>query len=98
MGANTQIESMGSAVGLAIGTSVFNGYVSSSLGALGVTDALNSLASGDLSTTLPAAQQGMVQGILAEGYNREMLVALAFAAAQVPAALLIWRRRQILTN
>lgn len=87
---------MGSAVGVAIGTSVFNGYVSSRLQALGLADPLRGLATGDLSI-LSTTMQAEARDILSEGYNRQMLVALAFAAAQAPAALLIWRREQIMT-
>ncbi|KAI1087948.1 putative multidrug resistance protein fnx1 [Rostrohypoxylon terebratum] len=97
MGAITQVRSMGSAVGVAIGTSVFNGYISSPLEALGLVDPLSGLATGDLSM-LSATMQAEAREILSEGYNRQMLVALAFASAQVPAALLIWRREQILTS
>jgi hypothetical protein len=33
--------------------------------------------------------------VLAHGYNLQMIVLCGFAAAQIPAALLMWRKKQI---
>jgi len=78
---------MGSAVAAAVTTSVYNGYVRPQIGALGVQDI-------DSSSDNPGISDDL-RLIYAEGYNRQMIVLAAFAAAQVPAALLLWKRPQI---
>ena len=96
MAAANQFRTMGSAMGLAIATSVFNGYVLSRIGNLGV----GGLSITDLTTgqqSLPAIIQEDARHILSEAYNRQMLVLCGFSAAQIPAAMLMWKRKQIVT-
>ncbi|KXX79724.1 Multidrug resistance protein 3 [Madurella mycetomatis] len=77
-----QFRTMGSAMFLAIATSVFNGY-------LGIT--------GDNAADFAGVseQQEESRRMLSEGYNRQMLVLCAVSAAQIPATLLLWKRKQI---
>ncbi|ROW13544.1 hypothetical protein VPNG_04491 [Cytospora leucostoma] len=96
MGAANQFRTMGSAFGLAITTSIFNGYIRSRLADLGLTDFSTSLAPAQIAA-LPLDVQLTVRTLLSEGYNRQMLALAALAAAEVPAALLMWRRKQIVT-
>jgi len=87
---------MGSAIGLAIVTSVFNGYVRSELARLGIAASVTDLGSQrGQSSTLPPGVQDEVLNALSQGYNRQMLVLCAFGAAQLPVALLMWKRKQI---
>lgn len=97
MGAANQFRTMGSAFGLAITTSVFNGYTASQLGQLGISTDSNSVFSVAQLAELPAEVQVDVRTILSEGYNRQMVVLAALSAAQIPAALLLWRKKQIVT-
>ncbi|KAI0891983.1 putative multidrug resistance protein fnx1 [Annulohypoxylon nitens] len=93
MGAGSQFRMIGSSMILAISTSVFNTYARPELQkVLGMsdTDALSEL----LPTLAPALQE-QVRLILAEGYNRQILVLCVSAAAQIPCTLLMWKRKQI---
>lgn len=96
MGAANQFRTMGSAFGLAITTSIFNGYIRSRLASLGLTDLSKSLAPAQIAA-LPLDVQVTVRTILSEAYNHQMLALAVLAAAEVPAALLMWRRMQIVT-
>ncbi|KAI0882850.1 putative efflux pump antibiotic resistance protein [Annulohypoxylon maeteangense] len=88
-----QFRTMGSAMGLAIATSVFNGYTLPRFAGLGIQDPAADLITGQ--QFLPAALQDEGRLILSEGYNRQMTVLCAFSAAQIPAALLMWKRKQM---
>ncbi|KOS22229.1 Multidrug resistance protein 3 [Escovopsis weberi] len=80
LGTATQSRAMGSAIMVAVTTSVFNGLSqASSLVAAGMTAEVEQLA----------------RQILSRGYNRQMYVLCACGAAQVPAAFLMWRKKQI---
>lgn len=94
MGTANQFRSIGAAFGLAITTSVFNGYISRELEDLGIPYNGNSFSPDQLAS-LPASLQHNIKFILSEGYNRQMLVLTAFSAAQIPAAMLLWRRPHI---
>lgn len=89
---------MGAAVGLAIVTSVFNSYIRSQFDRLGIasgaeTAALRSLVSGGAS--LSSSTRDDIREIVSEGYNRQMLILAAFGAVQIPLALMMWRRKQV---
>ncbi|XDG05322.1 hypothetical protein ABKA04_004937 [Annulohypoxylon sp. FPYF3050] len=93
MGAGSQFRMIGSSMILAISTSVFNTYARPELQKLlgmSDTDALSEL----LPTLTPALQE-QVRLILAEGYNRQILVLCVSAAAQIPCTLLMWKKKQI---
>jgi hypothetical protein len=96
MGAANQFRWMGSAFGLAIATSVFNGYTASRLEAIGIPGLASEFVTG-AQQTLPQVIQDQVREILSGGYNRQMLVLCAFSAAEIPVGLLMWRRAQIVT-
>jgi MFS family permease len=95
MAAANQFRMMGSAIGIAVATSVFNGYVVSRFKAMGVEDLETDLLSGNVNST-HLMQEGF-RDILSEGYNRQMLMLCAFSAAQIPVAFLMWSRNQIVT-
>lgn len=94
MGTANQFRSMGAAFGLAITTSVFNGYINRKIADLGIPYN-GSEFSPDQLALLPANLQHDIKFILSEGYNRQMIVLAAFSAAQIPAAMLLWRRPHI---
>jgi hypothetical protein len=92
MGAATQFRMMGSAITLAVCTSVFNNYTRRSLEARELSSAG---VNGDFSqylASMPELERVAVRKILFEGYSREMLVICIFAGAQVPTALLFLQR------
>ncbi|KAJ4401503.1 hypothetical protein N0V82_010863, partial [Gnomoniopsis sp. IMI 355080] len=84
MGAANQFRVMGSAMGLAIATSVFNGYVLPRLKSLGIKDPALYLANG-YSQLAPDALKMEIRSILSEGYNRQMMVLAGLSASQIPA-------------
>ena len=91
MGAITQFRIMGGAIGLAIATNVLNTYVRSHLPETVapqlVTRLLQSTEEIDV---LDPATQAVVRAIFGHGYNLQMKAMIGFAAAQVPASLLVW--------
>ncbi|KAI1348253.1 putative multidrug resistance protein fnx1 [Xylaria sp. FL0043] len=93
LGLAGQLRTMGTAFGLAIATAVFNGYALSRLKEAGITSNLTTISNGQ--PTLPPAVQEEVRNILSAAYNRQMLVLVGFAAAQIPVALVMWKRKQI---
>ena len=97
LGAGNQFRMIGSAIVIAISTSVFNSFMRPELATLlGLTDT-NVIASlGQGLSSLPDDVQIDVRLLLAKGYSRQMLVLCASSAAQIPAALLLWKRKQIL--
>jgi len=94
LGVANQFRAMGSAIGLAVVTSVFNGYVRSRLDALGFHDGLAVLHSQAL-VSVTQAQRNDIRAILSQGFNKQMLTLCAFGAAQIPAAWLMWRKKQV---
>ncbi|KAI0025052.1 major facilitator superfamily domain-containing protein [Xylariomycetidae sp. FL0641] len=97
LGAGSQFRMMGSAIALAIATSVFDGQTRTQLAnILGLADSNASLLSlAQYIGRLTADEQDGVRRVLVDGYNWQMIVLAAFAAAQIPAALLMWQTRQI---
>ncbi|KAI1078176.1 putative multidrug resistance protein fnx1 [Whalleya microplaca] len=97
MAAGAQTRMMGSAVVLAVSTSVFNTYARPHLQSLlGVSNSDGLLLSGAALASLPQELQEGVRNILAEGYNRQTLVLCVSAGLQVLASLLMWEKKQIL--
>ncbi|KAI1863494.1 hypothetical protein JX265_008711 [Neoarthrinium moseri] len=93
LGVASQFRFVGSSMLLAISTSIFNGYVRSRL------EALLEISNSDLLSTflftLPQELQEQARYILAEGYNRQILALCVSAALQVPASLLMWKKKQV---
>ncbi|KAK5988234.1 MFS-type transporter MFS54-like protein [Cladobotryum mycophilum] len=96
IGLATQCRVMGSAFGLAIVTSGFNGYLRSQLAKHGLPVNLANiealLTKGQATFTPDVAET--IRNVLLEAYNRQMLVVCAFSAAQTLVVLLIWKRQQ----
>ncbi|KAI1117373.1 putative multidrug resistance protein fnx1 [Nemania sp. NC0429] len=93
LGAGSQFRFMGSAIVLAISTSVFNSYVRPRLESqLGISDpdALTHIL-----PSLSKALQEQARHIVAEGYSHQILVLAVSAGLQIPATLLLWQKKQI---
>lgn len=88
---------MGGVIVLAIATSVFNSYCTPQLtGYMARYDVTKDVIfSAKGINVLSNMDQGAVRVILARGFNRQMIVLSAFAAAQIPATLLLWRKKPI---
>jgi uncharacterized membrane protein YfcA len=98
MGAISQLRVMGGAIVLAIATSVFNSCTSPRLveylSRYGMT--INAIYSAQSLAKFSAVDRDEVRSILATGFNHQMIVLSVFAAAQIPSAALLWRKKQIL--
>ncbi|TRX93501.1 hypothetical protein FHL15_005473 [Xylaria flabelliformis] len=92
-GAASQFRMMGSAIAAAVANSVYNGYTRSRLAHLDILDAAASSVTHD--TVASATIDQMTKLVYAGGFNQQMIVLAAFAAAQIPAALLLWKRPQL---
>ena len=90
MGAIYQLRALGGSVGLAIVTTVLNGFVKSQLQSqLPETTVSKILRSAAEITSLPGSLQSEVRGTLATGYNTQMKVVIGLAAAEFVSTLLI---------
>ncbi|KAF7912853.1 uncharacterized protein EAF01_001874 [Botrytis porri] len=96
MASANQFRAMGSAIGLAVATSVFNGYTLSHFADLGINGSMTDLITGQ-SSLLESVRED-TRRILSEGYNRQMLVLCVILAVQIPIAMLMWKRKQIVTT
>ncbi len=84
-------------MGLAIVTSVMNRWITSPLlevlspnqveAVLETTDALN---------TFLQATQLAVRAVFGEGYNLQVKILIGFAAAQIPATMLMWDKKPVM--
>ncbi|KAI1139297.1 putative multidrug resistance protein fnx1 [Hypoxylon sp. FL0543] len=93
MGAGSQFRMMGGSIVLAIATSVFNTFARPKLQTLLGTSDTDTLVT--FLPTLSQELQEQVRYVLAEGYNRQALVLCVSAALQVPASLLMWKKKQL---
>lgn len=91
MAAANQFRTMGSAMGLAIATSIFNDYLAARFSNIAIIDVV------DGKQTFPEAFQEEARIVLSEAYNRQMLVLCAFSSAQILTTLLMWRKDQVIT-
>ena len=91
-----QFRTLGGAVGLAIVTTVLNGYVKSRLLEFLTLDQINAgLKSTQSFNNLPPAAAVALRNIFAEGYNLQMRVMIGTSAAQIPTAFLMWQKKQM---
>ncbi|KAI1773206.1 putative efflux pump antibiotic resistance protein [Hypoxylon cercidicola] len=97
MGTGNQFRMMGSAVSLAIATTVFRSFTEPTFERLGIDASAQTNVALDLSV-LSLESREELRSILALGYNRQMIVLSGFAAAQIPAALLMWKRGKFQTE
>ncbi|EFY84288.1 efflux pump antibiotic resistance protein, putative [Metarhizium acridum CQMa 102] len=95
LGISHQFRALGSALAIAVGVSIFNGHVMHSLKALGIPEPGKFVVTG-ARHRLPPELRDDVGRVLADGYNYQMLLLCGFGGAQIFAALLMWKRKQIL--
>ncbi|KAI1126022.1 putative multidrug resistance protein fnx1 [Nemania abortiva] len=93
LGAGSQFRFMGGSIVLAISTSVFNSYVRPQIESqLGISnpDALT-----EILPTLAQGLQEQIRKTLATGYSHQILVLAVSAGLQIPATLLMWKKKQL---
>jgi len=91
-----QFRYMGSVVGVAIVTCILNSYMVSHLSEILTPAQIDAvLQSTEVVGTLPGELRHAVQMLFAKGYNLQMRVLIGFSAAQIPAALLMWQKNQV---
>lgn len=97
LGITNQFRAMGSALFIAIATSIFNGSIKSDISKqLEIKDAGSFINNSHGVQDVPPEILDVVRGILVKGYNREMWLACGFGAAQALTGLLVWKKSQIL--
>ncbi|KAI1351016.1 putative multidrug resistance protein fnx1 [Xylaria sp. FL0043] len=93
LGAGSQFRFIGSSVVLSISTSIFNSYVRPRLmSQLGIADPD---AVTQVLPTLAPSVQDAVRHVLATGYSRQIIVLAVSAGLQIPATLLMWKKKQL---
>lgn len=96
MSAVLQCRTMGGAIGLAIVTTVLNSYLKSHMSRVLSPEEINALLKTTQAfTALPPYKAETVKTVFASGYNLQMRVMVGFSAAQMPLALLMWQKKQI---
>ena len=87
---------MGGVLGLAIVTTVLNGFVRSKLHLYLSQEQIASLLRSAANVNSFAAQdQLLIRDVFAAGYNLQMKIMAGFAAAQIPSSLIMWQKPQI---
>ncbi|PSN69770.1 MFS general substrate transporter [Corynespora cassiicola Philippines] len=97
MGAISQLRPMGGVIVLAIATSVFKSYTRPRLAEFFASNSSSGslIFTADSISQFDAQDQDRIRDILAHGYDLQMYVVCAFAPAQIPMALLVWRKEQV---
>lgn len=97
MGSIGQFRVMGGVIGLAIITTVFNGLVRSQLSDLLSGSELETLLKSPRTISLFTSDiQEIIRKTFAEGYTLQVKILAGLAAGQIPAALLMWEKEQIM--
>ena len=96
MSAVVQFRTLGGAIGLAVVTTVMSTHIKTQLAVFLPPDQIaNLLVTAKAFASLPPQTLEMVKAVFAEGFDLQMRIMIAVSAAQIPAALLMWQRHQI---
>lgn len=91
-GAIVQFRFLGGAIGLAIGSSIMNSFLKVKLaGILSPGELAALLQSTEVLTTFRPEMQQRVREVFVQSYDIQFKVVTGIAAAQFPAAMLMWR-------
>lgn len=94
-----QFKILGGMAVLAIVTSVMNRSIRNNLLTfLPVEEVVKLLDATKVLSTLPEDLQEQVRGVFGRGYNLQMKIIIGFAAAQIPATLLMWTKKPIMVD
>lgn len=92
-GAVIQFRFLGGAIGLSIVSSILNGMLKSQLrGILPARELASLLESTEVISTFTPTVRNKVLEVFAQNYQVQFRIMIGFAAAQIPAAALLWRR------
>ncbi|KAL9609135.1 MAG: hypothetical protein Q9167_006079 [Letrouitia subvulpina] len=92
-GAVIQFRFLGGAIGLSIVSSVLNGMLKSQLrGVLPARELAALLESTEVISTFTPTVKNKVLEVFVQNYQVQFRIMIGFAAAQIPAAALLWRR------
>ena len=87
---------MGGVIGIAIATTVQNGFVRSRLAQSLSKDQIDQLLqSAEAIALFPPETQVGIRSVFANGYNIQMRILAGLAAAQIPSTFLMWQKKQI---
>lgn len=96
MGSVAQYRILGSAIGLAIVTAAFNSLVRGKLDDILPPGPVDDLLRSPATVKLFAEDlQGTILAAFGDGYNLQLKILAGLAALQIPSALLIWKKQQI---
>jgi hypothetical protein len=97
MGSVAQFRVMGGAIGLAIVTTIFNGYIRTQLRDILSSEQVEAIVQypASIASLSPEIQQ-IVRATFGNGYNLQAKVLSGLAAGQIPATLLMWQKDQIM--
>ena len=96
MSAMVQFRALGGALGLAIVTTALTTSVRSKLSPHFTEQEIDRLLKTSRAfADLPISRLILARNAFAEGYNLQMRIATGLSAAQIPSAMLLWRKKQI---
>lgn len=99
MGSVAQYRILGSAIGLAIVTAAFNSLVRGKLEDFLPSGQVDNLLQSPASVKLLSENlQGSILAAFGEGYNLQLKILAGLAATQIPSALWIWQKTQIVAQ
>ncbi|KAF1958519.1 MFS multidrug transporter-like protein [Byssothecium circinans] len=97
MSSMVQFRTLGGALCLAITASVFNKFIRSHLSQILSPQEMDGILKYAASiNSFPVGVRQDLVAILSRGYNLQFKILIGFAAAQIPATLLMWKKEQIL--
>lgn len=95
-GAITQMRVMGGTIGLAIVSSVMNGWLASRLPSILTPQQIEAIqAAPTAMDNFPTNLQDAVRAIYAEGYNTQFKILIGFAAIQFLIVALMWQKKTL---
>jgi hypothetical protein len=97
MGTTTQFRLMGGAIGLAITTSVLNGFIRSHLSkVLSIDDIVALLQTSQTLENFDPIVQAQIRQVFAAGYTLQIKIVIGFAAGQILASAIMWQKKNII--
>lgn len=98
MGSVAQYRILGSAIGLAIVNAAFNSLVKDRLEVfLPSTEVDDLLRAPEGISAYTDVIQGAIRDAFGNGYNLQLKILAGLASLQIPAAMMIWKKEQIVT-
>lgn len=99
MGAISQFRYLGGAIGLAIVANILNSFLNSRLSQLlSPEEVALLLQCSDVVQSFSPGLQEFIREAFGDGYNIMIKVLAGISAAQLPAAILMWKRNQIVVK